>query len=314
MTIDNTYLPVEVSGDDATLDFSFTFKIYEDTDLLVYKEVKTTAVQTLMVLGVDYSVTINPIAEGGTITFVIGSVPLTTEWVQMYSNIPYTQDVDIPTDGNLREVALEGGMDRTVRQIQQLNYDGSKKLGLPTGYEGLDLPEGSGGAYVGWNATGDALVNKSNVGATGPTGPSGGPVGLTGPTGPTGPTGAAGLGSHTTIQVILGNGIDIIAAGIFGDVQVPFAGTITGVTLLADTATTAVIDIWKDTYANFPPTVADTITAAAIPTLTAANKSTDTTLTGWTTAVADGDVFRFNIDSNDLATRITLNLEITRST
>jgi len=317
MTIENTYVPVKVSGDDATLTFSFSFKIYADTDLVVYLQDKTTEVRTTQVLGVDYSVTINPVAEGGTITFEAASVPASTDWVEIFSIIPNTQPVDIPTDGNLREEALEGGMDRTVRQIQQLNYDLSTKVGLPTGATGINLPEGSGDAYIGWNSTGDELENKSPVGvtgATGPTGPSGGPAGATGATGPTGPTGPTGLGANTTVQVVIGNGTDIISAGIWGDVQVPFDGTITGVTLLADQAATAVIDIWVDTYANFPPTNADSITAAAPPTLTAANKSNDTTLTGWTTALSDGDILRFNVDSNDVATKITLNLEITRST
>ena len=94
----------------------------------------------------------------------------------------------------------------------------------------------------------------------------------------------------------------------------PFSGTITSVTVLADQSATAVIDIWKDTYANFPPTVADTITAAAKPSLSAANKSVDSVLTGWTTSVTAEDVFRFNIDSNDNAKRITLKLNVTRST
>ena len=33
------------------------------------------------------------------------------------------------------------------------------------------------------------------------------------------------------------------------------------------TSGSIVIDVWKDTYANFPPIVADTITASAKPTL-----------------------------------------------
>jgi hypothetical protein len=121
------------------------------------------------------------------------------------------------------------------------------------------------------------------------------------------------LGETTVVEIVLGDGSTVIGTGIWGDVQVPFAGTITAVTLLADQAATAVIDIWKDTYANFPPDNSDSITSAAPPTLSAANKSTDSTLTGWTTAVVAGDIFRFNVDSNDVATRITLVLNITRS-
>jgi len=312
MAIENETVQEILSGDDVTMTFSFPFKIYADTDITAYLEVKTTKARTLQVLGVDYSVTINPIAEGGTITFLIAA-PATTDWVDMLSNIAYTQPEVIPTDGNLREKSLEDGLDRSVRQIQQVNARFDGVVTLPAGVTGVVLPEGSAGAYIGWNSTGDNLTNLG-AGVTGPTGPVGPSGGSAGATGATGATGAAGLGSYTTVQVVLSNSSDAIATGVWGDVIVPFDGTITNVTLLADQAATMVIDIWKDAYANFPPTVADTITAAAKPTLTAADKSDDATLTGWDTGVLNGDVFRFNVDSNDVAERVTLSLEITRST
>ena len=101
-----------------------------------------------------------------------------------------------------------------------------------------------------------------------------------------------------------------IATGIKGDLEIPFACTITEAELLADQAGSVVVDIWKDTYANFPPTVADTITASAKPTLSSANKSKDSTLTGWTTSVAAGDILRFNIDSVSTITRLTVILKL----
>jgi hypothetical protein len=72
-----------------------------------------------------------------------------------------------------------------------------------------------------------------------------------------------------------------------------------------------VIDVWKDTYANAPPVNADSITASAPPTLSSAQKSQDTTLTGWTKTVAVGDVFGFNVDSATTITRVTLILSVT---
>lgn len=102
------------------------------------------------------------------------------------------------------------------------------------------------------------------------------------------------------------------ATGIMGDGQVPFACTITGVTVLADQSGSAVIDIWKDSYANYPPTGADTITASAKPTLSSATKYTDTTLSGWTTALAAGDTIRFNLDSITTITRLTIILKVKR--
>lgn len=95
------------------------------------------------------------------------------------------------------------------------------------------------------------------------------------------------------------------------DVRVPYAGTITSVTMLADQSGSAVVDIWKDTYAAFPPTVGDSITAAAKPTITADDQSVDTTLTGWTTAITANDCLRFNVDSCSTITRLTLILAVT---
>ena len=109
---------------------------------------------------------------------------------------------------------------------------------------------------------------------------------------------------------IIDGGGAAITAGIKGDLVVPFACSIIDATLLADQTGSIVIDIWKDTYANFPPTVADTITASAKPTLSGASKSHDATLTGWTTSISAGDVLRFNVDSASTVTRVTVALKL----
>src|SRR5262245_18801188 len=80
-------------------------------------------------------------------------------------------------------------------------------------------------------------------------------------------------------------------------VHCDFGFTIVGWTLLADQSGSLVVDIWKDTYANYPPTGADSITASAKPTISTATKAQSGTLTGWTTSVSAGDVLRFNVDS-----------------
>lgn len=108
--------------------------------------------------------------------------------------------------------------------------------------------------------------------------------------------------------VLVGSG-SAPATGIHGDVTIPYACTITRVSLLADQTGSIVVDLWKDTYANYPPTDADSITASAPPTLSSAVKGEDVTLTGWTTAVAAGDIIRFNVDSAATLTRATLTVE-----
>ncbi len=101
-----------------------------------------------------------------------------------------------------------------------------------------------------------------------------------------------------------------INTGVKGYVRCPFAGTITKWTLLSTNIGNVVVDLWRDTYANFPPNVSDTITASAKPNLSSSNKAEATTLTGWNTTVLAGDVFGFNVDSVANITRVILELEI----
>ena len=115
------------------------------------------------------------------------------------------------------------------------------------------------------------------------------------------------------LTFIIDGGGSAITTGVKGDLEIPFACTINRATVLLDQSGSIVIDIWKDTYANYPPTVADTITASAKPTVSATTKAQDSTLTGWTTSIAAGDTLRFNVDSITTATRATLSLKVTKT-
>lgn len=117
----------------------------------------------------------------------------------------------------------------------------------------------------------------------------------------------------STINFVIEGGGSAITTGIKGDVVVDFACEIQSVTLLADQSGSIAVDIWKDTYANFAPTDADSITASAVPTITAATKSQDSTLTGWTTTITAGDILRFNVDSVTDIERVSVVLKVLRS-
>lgn len=99
-----------------------------------------------------------------------------------------------------------------------------------------------------------------------------------------------------------------IATGVRGWVEVGFDCTITAGRLLADQSGSIVVDIWKDTYANYPPTNADSITSATPLTISSALKSEDTTLSGWTTSVTAGNILYFNVDSIDTITQCLVSL------
>jgi len=116
-----------------------------------------------------------------------------------------------------------------------------------------------------------------------------------------------------SLTFIIDGGGSAITTGEKGHLEIPFACTISRATMMADQAGSIVVDIWKDTYANFPPTDADSITAAAPPTIAAAQKSQDATLTDWTTAIAAGDILAFNVDSAATITRVTISLKVEKS-
>lgn len=109
-------------------------------------------------------------------------------------------------------------------------------------------------------------------------------------------------------------GTSALTTGMKCRIPISFDATIMSHTLIADTTGSIVLDVWKDTYANYPPTLADTIAAAAKPTLSAAQKATDSTLTGWTTTINAGDILLANIDSVSGITNAVLTLKVQRTT
>jgi hypothetical protein len=127
------------------------------------------------------------------------------------------------------------------------------------------------------------------------------------------PLSNVGLAQYGGVDIIIDGGGAVITTGVKVDLETKYAGTIASWTLLADQSGSIVIDLWKDTYANFAPTVADTITAAAKPTLAAAIKNQSSTLTGWTTSFARGDIIRVNVDSVGTVTRVVLGLTFQRT-
>jgi hypothetical protein len=116
-----------------------------------------------------------------------------------------------------------------------------------------------------------------------------------------------------TVGLRIDNGASVIPTGVSGNIVIPFNCTIQQWTLLANESGSVVVDIWRDTYANYPPTVADTITASAKPTISSSTKGQSSTLTGWTTALTAGDILRFNVDSVTSIKALDINLRIART-
>jgi hypothetical protein len=124
--------------------------------------------------------------------------------------------------------------------------------------------------------------------------------------------------SHTgqaVVNVTIGDGTNVIPTGIWCDIRLPnIATTITRASLFATKPggnVSLVVDLWRDSFANYPPTDADSITSATPPTLSADEESEDTTLSSWLTSNAALDIIRVNVDSASTVTLATLVLHLT---
>jgi hypothetical protein len=112
-----------------------------------------------------------------------------------------------------------------------------------------------------------------------------------------------------SVDFTLDGGGSAITTGAKGWVRVPYAGTLTGWELTANVSGSIVIDLWKDTFANFPPDVTDTIWGTK-PALAGAQTNS---ATGLSIAVTAGDYIRLNVDSAVTVTYVVLSLKITKS-
>lgn len=124
-------------------------------------------------------------------------------------------------------------------------------------------------------------------------------------------------GAPIGLSIIIDGGGSVITTGVKADVEIPFAATLTAARLFSPQVGDIVIDLWADSYANFPPDVADTIidtgAGGVKPTLSGASHSEDATLAHWTTALAAGDILRVNVDSVATLSLVTLALRLVRT-
>lgn len=120
--------------------------------------------------------------------------------------------------------------------------------------------------------------------------------------------------SSTTklMSFVFDGGGSVLETGSKGYIRTAHAGTFYRASMLADITGSAIVDIYKNTYANYPPTVANSIAVSGKPTISNGIKMESAVFTGWTSSTfASGDVLVANLDSCSGITRLTLGLEYT---
>jgi len=150
-------------GDNSTTTFPFSFKVFAEGDIAV-TAADADGIETLLVLGADYSVTLNPNQEtspGGTVTYPISGDPLPVgSVIVIVGALDYDQPLDLPAGGNFPPLSLENQLDRTVMQVQQLREEVSRSVRASvTTSADVVLPAPVASRLIGWDQNGTGLQN-----------------------------------------------------------------------------------------------------------------------------------------------------------
>ena len=112
------------------------------------------------------------------------------------------------------------------------------------------------------------------------------------------------IGLSGTINKTVQFGISIdgnggtVSTGIKSYIRIPTNIIISGWSIVSETSGLMVIDLWNDTYNNFPPTVADSISPSLKPTLTGIfTKNQNNSLTTWQTGITGETYIAFFVQS-----------------
>ena len=115
-----------------------------------------------------------------------------------------------------------------------------------------------------------------------------------------------------TVNVVVGDGVNVLAAGVAAAVRVDFRARITGCFIqeFDGTSGSVSIDIQRAQGGNAPSFAS--ITPATKPGISSGRYFSDLVVTGWTTDINRGDYLRYSIVSATSIKRINIGLRIRR--
>lgn len=202
MSISNLTRKISYTANGTTKVFSFPFKIFAGSDLVITLLSPAGVVLGTYVYNTDYTVSINSATEGGFVTFVTAPVAGAGNTILIKRVMALVQPTTLPPVSQMNEKSIENELDRQIMIDQQQADDLTNQALLPgaTGPQGATGPTGATGSQgaSGVGPTGptgpQGATGPNSIGSTGPTGPPG-PAVTIGATGPSGPAGATGVGA-----------------------------------------------------------------------------------------------------------------------
>ena len=116
MTVSTDLIKVSYSGDDSTTVFAYTFKVFDEDDLVVIIR-DANGVETTKTITTDYTVSGVGNANGGNVTML--TAPASTETLLILREQPITQGLDLVPNDPFPADSIEEALDKLVFMMQQ---------------------------------------------------------------------------------------------------------------------------------------------------------------------------------------------------
>ena len=152
------------AGNGATVDFPFTFKVFNTSQVVVTRT--ASGVETVLTLTTHYTVSLNSnqdTSPGGTVTML--TAPASGQSITITSNVQNLQPTVLANLGGFYPDVINDSLDRATIQIQQLDERLDRALVIPVSSTGIStqLPAPSATTVIGWNSAGTNLQNYSTA-------------------------------------------------------------------------------------------------------------------------------------------------------
>lgn len=156
MSFTNETNRVDYDGDNSTTEFSFSFKVLNETDMRIFVG------GVLQTITTHYSVSINTTSEGGSITFVTAP-PVGSGNVIIKRTMDFQQNTDIPTESNFPEEQIENALDKSRMLDVQTKEEIGRclKFAETSTFKDIDCPDPEANKMLVWNSLGTALINAT---------------------------------------------------------------------------------------------------------------------------------------------------------
>lgn len=223
----------------------------------------------------------------------------------------YVTGVTYNTGTNILTLNRNNGLSALTTSIPDIHV-----TGLTFTSSVLTLTQNAGGPTLTVTIDGSSLTGTTDTFVTGFTYTTGGTLSILQNQGKT-PLTVSIQNTGAIVGVINGAGTTINTGQKAGYLTIPYNGFITGWDIFSSDGITGVaitgnciVDVWKTTYANFPPTSGNTIFITNKPTLTNQSKNT---FTGLAIPISIGDVIGFDVTSASTVTLVNVILKTLKS-